>query len=196
MGQGKAYGVEDADLVVLASPVGTFEKIVQEIAPHLKKGAVLTDVGSVKGKLVKADRAGTSRRRATMCPAIRSPAGRSPAWPKQRKTLFQGRRCILTPTPKTDKKALASVREVWTAAGAVVIEMDADLHDKVFGAVSHLPHVAAFAMMCAVAELNTGTEDYLAVFRGRLPGFHAHRGKLSGNVEGYLPHEQGESSSR
>jgi prephenate dehydrogenase len=76
--------------------------------------------------------------------------------------LFDGRRCILTPTPKTDKKALASVREIWTLAGAVVTEMDADLHDKVFGAVSHLPHVAAFAMMCAVAELNTGTQDYLA----------------------------------
>jgi prephenate dehydrogenase len=76
-------------------------------------------------------------------------------------TLFEGRRCILTPTARTDRKALESVRDMWTAAGAAVTVMDADLHDRVFAAVSHLPHVAAFAMMSAVADLNTGTRDYL-----------------------------------
>ena len=161
MGQGKAYGVEDADLVVLASPVGTFEKIVQDIAPHLKKGAVLTDVGSVKASLITAIEqvlpAGCHYVPGHPIAGLEK-SGVAEATDK----LFDGRRCILTPTPKTDKKALASVREIWTLAGAVVTEMDADLHDKVFGAVSHLPHVAAFAMMCAVAELNTGTQDYLA----------------------------------
>jgi prephenate dehydrogenase len=161
IGQGKAYGVEDADLVVLASPVGTFEKIVQEIAPHLKKGAVLTDVGSVKASLIKA----IERVLPAECQYVPGHpiAGREKSGVAEAtENLFEGRRCILTPTPRTDNKALASVREVWTAAGAVVVEMDADLHDKVFGAVSHLPHIAAFAMMCAVAELNTGTQDYLA----------------------------------
>ncbi len=160
MGEGPSHAVEDADLVVLASPVGTFEHIVREIGPHLKKGAILTDVGSVKGALIK-----------KIEDSVPSGIHYVPAHPiagreksgvaESSETLFQGRRCILTPTVGTDRQALEAVREMWIAAGAEVTDMDADLHDKVFAAVSHLPHVAAFAMMCAVSELNTGTEDYL-----------------------------------
>jgi prephenate dehydrogenase len=160
MGNGATYAVEDADLVLLASPVGTFEKIVREIGPRLKPGAILTDVGSVKGALIK-----------TIEDAVAAGSHYVPAHPiagreksgvaESTETLFQGRRCILTPTAKTDPRALETVRGMWQAAGAEVTVMDADLHDKIFAAVSHLPHVAAFAMMCAVAELNTGTEDYV-----------------------------------
>ena len=160
MGQGKAYGVEEADLVVLASPVGTFETIVREIGPHLKKGAVLTDVGSVKAGLISV----IEEFLPAGCHYVPGHpiAGREKSGVAEAtENLFEGRRCILTPTSKTDRKAIESVKTVWTAAGALVTEMDADLHDKVFGAVSHLPHVAAFAMVCAVAELNTGTQNYL-----------------------------------
>lgn len=160
MGQGSAYGVEDADLVVLASPVGTFVKIVREITPHLKKGAIVSDVGSVKGKLVKQIEdflpAGVH-----YVPAHPIAGREKSGVAEATETLFEGRRCIITPTAKTDKKAVDAVHEMWRASGAHVSIMDADLHDKIFAAVSHLPHVAAFAMMCAVAELNTGTEDYL-----------------------------------
>ena len=160
MGQGPAYGVEDADLVVLASPVGTFGKIVSEIGPHLKPGAILTDVGSVKGALIK--KIESSILPGSHYVPAHPIAGREKSGvTESTETLFQGRRCILTPTARTDQKALEAVRDMWTAAGAEVTVMDADLHDKVFAAVSHLPHVAAFAMMCAVAELNTGTEDYI-----------------------------------
>ena len=160
MGQGSSYAVEEADLVVLASPVGTFEKIVCEIGPHLKKGAVVTDVGSVKGALIRKieDTIPAGRHYVPAHPiAGREKSGVAEAT----ETLFRDRRCILTPTDRTDKKALEAVRNLWSAAGAEVTVMDADLHDKVFAAVSHLPHVAAFAMICAVAELNTGTEDYI-----------------------------------
>jgi prephenate dehydrogenase len=160
MGQGTAQGVEEADLVVLASPVGAFDRIVADIAPHLKKGAVLTDVGSVKAKLIalieKTIPAGTH-----YVPAHPIAGREKSGVAEAAETLFQNRRCILTPTSRTDKKALDTVREMWTACGATVTLMDADLHDKVFAAVSHLPHVAAFAMMSAVAELNTGNEGYL-----------------------------------
>ncbi len=152
--------VAESDLVVLASPVGTFEKIVREIGPCLKPGAILTDVGSVKGALIK-----------KMEAAIPHGSHYVPAHPiagrersgveESTEVLFQGRRCVLTPTARTDGKALDIVRDMWKAAGAEITIMDADLHDKVFAAVSHLPHVAAFAMMSAVSELNTGTEDYL-----------------------------------
>jgi prephenate dehydrogenase len=160
MGNGPAQSVEDADLVVLASPVGAFEKIVNEIGPHLKQGAVLTDVGSVKGAVIKKIESAISPG-SHYVPAHPIAGREKSGVAESTDTLFQGRRCILTPTERTDQKALAAVREMWTAAGAEVTVMDADLHDKVFAAVSHLPHVAAFAMMCAVAELNTGSEDYL-----------------------------------
>ncbi len=160
MGQGPAYGVEDADLVVLATPVGMFEKIVVEIGSRFKNGAILTDVGSVKGNLM-------ARIKKILPPGVHFVpahpiAGREKSGvAESTETLFQGRRCILTPTDKTDKKAVEAVSALWAAAGAEVTVMDAELHDKVFAAVSHLPHVAAFAMMCTVGELNTGTEDYL-----------------------------------
>jgi prephenate dehydrogenase len=160
MGKGSTYAVEDADLVVLASPVGTFEKIVPEIGPHLKQGAILTDVGSVKGALIK--KIEDSIPPGSHYVPAHPIAGREKSGvAESTETLFQGRRCILTPTARTDQKALEAVRDMWTAAGAEVSVMDAGLHDKVFAAVSHLPHVAAFAMICAVAELNTGTEDYI-----------------------------------
>lgn len=160
IGQGPAYGVEDADLVVLASPVGTFGKIVRDIVPYLKKGAVLSDVGSVKGKLI--DMIEDSLPAGACYVPAHPIAGREKSGVREAtETLFQGRRCILTPTVKTDKEALEKVRSMWSSIGAKVTIMDADLHDKVFAAVSHLPHIAAFAMICAVAELKTGNEDYL-----------------------------------
>jgi prephenate dehydrogenase len=161
LGQGTTHAVEDADLVVLASPVGTFETVVREIGPHLKNGSILTDVGSVKGELV--------RKIEDLLPGGTRYVPGHPIAGKEKfgvaeasDTLFRGAKCILTPTKKTNAQALDAVREVWTAAGAQVIVMDADMHDKVFAAVSHMPHVAAFAMMSAVAGLNTGDEDYLA----------------------------------
>lgn len=160
MGQGPAYGVEDADLVVLATPVGMFEKIVSEIGPRFKNGAVLTDVGSVKGKLI--ERIEKVLPHGVHFVPAHPIAGREKSGvAESTEALFRERRCILTPTDRTDKKAVEAVRALWEAAGANVTVMDAALHDKVFAAVSHLPHVAAFAMMCAVGELNTGTEDYL-----------------------------------
>lgn len=68
-------------------------------------------------------------------------------------TLFSGARCILTPTTHTDPEALKVVRKIWELAGSIVLEMDPFLHDKILGAVSHLPHVAAFALMTALADV-------------------------------------------
>jgi prephenate dehydrogenase len=160
MGQSPMRAVEGADLVILASPVGTFETVTRELGPHLKKGAILTDVGSVKGELV--------RKIEALLPAGVHYVPGHPIAGKEKfgvseasETLFRGAKCILTPTQKTDPQALDAVNEMWKTAGANVIVMDPDVHDRIFAAVSHMPHVAAFAMMCTVAELNTGTEDYI-----------------------------------
>jgi prephenate dehydrogenase len=160
MGQAPAAAVEGADLVVIASPVGAFERIVAEIGPKLKKGAILTDVGSVKGELVK-------RIEALLPPGVHYVPGHPIAGKEKHgvaeasETLFDGARCILTPTAKTDPQALDAVKAIWVAAGATVVLMDADAHDHIFAAVSHLPHAAAFAMVNMVAEFNAGEENYI-----------------------------------
>jgi prephenate dehydrogenase len=158
--QSLASAVAGADLVILATPVGTFEKIVREIGHHLKPGAILTDVGSVKGGLINSIESALPPG-CHYVPAHPIAGRERSGVSESTDRLFQGRRCVLTPTAQTDEKALNAIRDMWKAAGADITVMEAELHDKVFAAVSHLPHVAAFAMMLAVAELNTGTDDYL-----------------------------------
>jgi prephenate dehydrogenase len=67
--------------------------------------------------------------------------------------LFKGARCILTPTKRTNSTALERVKQLWEEAGSIILTMDPHLHDQILGAVSHLPHVAAFALMNALSEL-------------------------------------------
>jgi len=154
------HAVEGADLVVLASPVGTFEQLVYEIGPHLERGAILIDVGSVKGRMVhRIEEILPKEIQFVPCHPI---AGKEKFGVfEATEKLFRGTNCILTPTKRTESAALNMLREVWITAGANVIIMDPDMHDEIFAAVSHMPHVAAFAMMCAVAELSTGTDNYL-----------------------------------
>lgn len=161
MGRDSAHAVEHADLVVLATPVGTFESIVREIAPHLKKGALLTDVGSVKGGLVRTIEG-------LLPPGIHYVPGHPIAGREKHgvgaasENLFQGAKCIITPTAKTDAKALDAVTALWTQAGMNVVIMDPEQHDHIFAAVSHLPHAAAYAMVSTVAEFSAGEENYIS----------------------------------
>lgn len=160
MGQSSSHAVEHADLVVLATPVGTFDPIVREIAPHMKKGAILTDVGSVKGALVR-----TIER--LLSDGIHYVPGHPIAGREKHgvdaaiETLFQGAKCIITPTERTEAGPLDAVRALWTAAGMNVMTMDPEQHDHIFAAVSHLPHAAAYAMVNTVAEFSAGAENYI-----------------------------------
>ncbi|MFO0701509.1 MAG: prephenate dehydrogenase/arogenate dehydrogenase family protein [Nitrospira sp.] len=145
-------GVRGADLVVLATPVDTYERHLQEWAHCLAPGAVVSDVGSVKGTLVE-------RSEAAM-PAGVHFVGAHPIAGKEKTgvaagsdQLFKGARCILTPTKRTDATALERVRQLWEETGSIMLTMDPHLHDQILGAVSHLPHVAAFALMNALSEL-------------------------------------------
>ncbi len=145
-------GVDGADLVVLATPVDTYERHLKEWGAHLKPGTIVSDVGSVKGRLVD-----VSER---LLPEGVSFVGAHPVAGKEKTGvaagsdhLFVGARCILTPTPRTNPEALEKIRAMWELAGSRVLTMDPYLHDKILGAVSHLPHVAAFALMTALAEL-------------------------------------------
>ena len=147
-------GVKHADLIVLATPVDTYGRHLKEWAACLKTGAVVTDVGSVKGALVEQSEG--------MMPSGVHFVGAHPIAGKEKtgvaagsEQLFVGARCILTPTKRTDRQALEQVRAMWEETGSIVLTMDPYLHDKILGAVSHLPHVAAFALMNALVDIRT-----------------------------------------
>ena len=147
-----AEAASGSDLLLLATPVDTFEDAVKTCAPRLSRAAIVTDVGSVKGRLV-------TRLEALVSDDI-AVVGGHPIAGKEKSgvdaatlDLFRGARCILTPTPRTNPDALAKIRRLWEYTGAQVSEMDPDLHDRVLGAVSHLPHIVAYALVNAVAAI-------------------------------------------
>jgi len=163
-------GVAGADLVVLATPVDTYERHLKDWGPGLAPEAIVTDVGSVKGPLV-GQAEGLVPERAHFVGA-HPIAGREKTGAAAGSVdLFKGARCILTPTARTNARALEAVRGIWEAAGSVVLSMDPFLHDRVLGAVSHLPHVAAFALINALTEVKerrTPELDLLAYAGGGL----------------------------
>jgi prephenate dehydrogenase len=144
--------VRDADLVVLATPVDTYQRQLQTWGSALPSGCIVTDVGSVKGELV-----GLAER---LIPAHARFVGAHPIAGKEKTgvtagspDLFRGAKCVLTPTQRTDAEALGTVRLLWETAGSTVISMDPFLHDRLLGAVSHLPHVAAYCLINALTEV-------------------------------------------
>ena len=141
-----AEAVAGADLVVLCVPVGAMEAIAKEIAPHLKAGACVSDVGSVKQAVI-----------AAVAPHIPADVAFVPAHPLAGTehsgprsgfaTLFQNRWCLLTPTETSTPDATARLRALWEGMGANVDEMDAAHHDLVLAVVSHTPHLIAYTMV-------------------------------------------------
>ncbi len=136
-----------ADCILLALPVGETEAVLNHLAPHLKAGAIVTDAGSTKLNVIAAARAALGPRFADFVPG-HPIAGSEQSGPgAARADLYQGKKVVLTPQADTRADAVATVKTLWQAAGAQVETLDADLHDRVFAAVSHLPHLAAFALV-------------------------------------------------
>jgi len=146
-----ARAVRDADLVLVAAPVAQFERIFREIAPALKPEAVVTDGGSTKRDVVAAARAVLGGRLARFVPAHpvagaeKSGAGAASA------ELFRGRRVVLTPLAENEAGAIERVEAAWAACGARLSHMSPEEHDGVLAAVSHLPHLLAYALVDDIA---------------------------------------------
>lgn len=152
--------VKDADLVVLCSPVGAIVDRCREMAPHLKSGCLVTDVGSVKAPLVR-DIEPLLPDGVHYVPAHPIAGAEKSGLDAATDDLYDGARCILTPTAKTDPGALERVRKFWQDVGMQVQTLDAEEHDFIYGAVSHLPHVVAFALINTVGQIKTGTQENL-----------------------------------
>lgn len=142
--------VADSDLVVLATPVGTAVGQLAELAPIAGPTTIFTDVGSVKKTLVDAAEAcGLGQRFVGAHPLAGSEASGAAAADID---LFCDKVCVLTPGPNTDPAALAGMQELWEAIGSRVITMQAEAHDEALALTSHLPHMAAFALVLAAAK--------------------------------------------
>jgi prephenate dehydrogenase len=148
-----AEAVRAADVVLLAVPVLRTAEALAAVLGHLKPGAVVTDVGSTK-QSVLADVARICGTLPGWFVAAHPIAGTEKSGVAAGAAdLFCGKRLILTPHAGQDAQALATVRALWQAAGARVVEMDASRHDAVFAATSHLPHLLAFSFVDMLARL-------------------------------------------
>jgi cyclohexadieny/prephenate dehydrogenase len=149
--------VKVADLVVLCVPVGVMGEVAQQIAPHLKPGATLSDVGSVKRAVIEA-----------VTPFVPEGVHFIPAHPLAGSEksgpesgyaeLFDNRWSLIVPTDNTDPQAIEKMSEYWKVLGANVAQMDADHHDLVLAVTSHAPHLIAYTMVGVADDLARVTE--------------------------------------
>jgi len=163
-------GVAGADMVFIATPVCIIADITAAIAPHLVPGAVVTDGGSVKAEIVSACE--------PLMPEGRYFVGGHPIAGTENSgvdasfsTLYRGKRCIITPTDKTDVRALEKVSKMWQLAGSEVVLMDPVKHDKVVAAISHLPHMVAYSLVNSVGDYDGCNENILKYSAGGFRDF-------------------------
>jgi prephenate dehydrogenase len=149
----------DADFVLIATPVGILKTIANSIKENLKKGALVTDVGSVKGSIVAEIE--------TVMPENVFYVGSHPIAGSEKSgiddakaELFNKALCILTPTDKSNSNAAASIKSTWERIGARVETMSPSLHDEIYAAVSHLPHIVSYALVNAINDINPNHIGY------------------------------------
>ncbi len=158
-----AHAARDADLIILAAPVGANAALAAAIAPALKPGTIVTDVGSVKQAVIDA-----------VAPHLPAGVHLVPAHPVAGTEesgpeagfaeLFEGRWCILTPPPGTDAEATARVAAMWRAVGSDVDEMESRHHDMVLAITSHLPHLIAYTIVGTATELENTLQQEVIKF--------------------------------
>jgi cyclohexadieny/prephenate dehydrogenase len=142
----------DADLVVLCTPVGTYADLAATIAPHLKPGCIVSDVGSIKQTVLR-DIGPHLPDGVHLVPG-HPIAGTEHSGPESGfAELFQGRWCILTPPPGANEAAVAKVAELWRRVGSMVEIMEASHHDRVLAITSHLPHLIAYTIVGTATDL-------------------------------------------
>ncbi len=163
-----AEAVQDADLVVLCTPLGVYGSIAESLAPALKPGAIVSDVGSCK-EIMFTDVAPHLPEGVHMVPG-HPVAGTEHSGPQAGfAELFESRWCILTPGPETDAGAVERVSELWRRAGMTVETMDAAHHDQVLALTSHLPHLIAYTIVGTATDL--GDDLKKEVFKFSAGGF-------------------------
>lgn len=152
----------DADIVLLATPVGEMPALFAAIAPKLGPVAIVTDAGSTKQDVIEAARGALGAAFPRFVPAHPIAGSERSGAAAASASLFRGRQVVLTPAPETEAAAIDRVRECWTRCGATVSLLAADRHDALLSAVSHLPHLLAFALIGELAG-RSDAADYWRV---------------------------------
>ncbi|HEX7232226.1 MAG TPA: prephenate dehydrogenase [Candidatus Binatia bacterium] len=137
------------DFLMMGTPVQTIVPLTEAFLPRLEPGCIISDVGSVKGDIVRGMERILPRQIAFVAG---HPIAGSEQWGARaaRANLFVNHRCVLTPTKKTDRKALNKIAKLWRDIGAKVEIMSPDVHDRLLGVISHLPHVLVYALVNAL----------------------------------------------
>ncbi len=149
----------NSELIVLATPMGVFEKILMPIVSFLREGTIVIDVGSVKKQVVESLE--------KILPPHAHFIGTHPIAGSDRKgfeyakgDLFRSAKVILTPTERTDKPSLDKIAKMWEKLGAVVEIMSADTHDKIYALMSHLPHLVSFSLVNTIDKIDKNLINY------------------------------------
>ena len=148
----------NADLVLIAAPVAQFLKLFREVATVLGPKALITDAGSTKRDVVAAARASLGRKIAQFVPAHPIAGAEKSGAEAASAALFRERRVVLTPLPENSESAVKKIHAAWSACGARIARMNPEEHDAVLGAVSHLPHLLAYALVHEFAMRETGEQ--------------------------------------
>lgn len=151
--------VRDADLVVLAAPVDRIIELAQQIAPHVRPGCWVTDVGSTKGALTRTAHAALAGR-GHFVGAHPMAGSEKTGWENGHADLFRGRICFVTPLRETDPSALEGVARFWSALDAEVTTVDPDAHDEIVAHISHLPQMLATTLCTFLAQQNPGWRNF------------------------------------
>ena len=149
---GDASSVAGADLVLIAAPVAQTEALLRELAPYLQVGTVVTDAGSTKSDVVQAARAALGDKIAQFVPG-HPIAGREQNGPEAALAdLYRGKKVVITALPENNPNDIAKVAAAWQHCGALIHHLSAEEHDAIFAAVSHLPHMLAYALVSDIAS--------------------------------------------
>lgn len=146
-----AHEIEDADIVLVATPVAQMPEIFSRIAPYLGSNTIVTDGGSTKGDVVAAARAAFGDRVSQFVPAHPIAGAENSGPNAARGNLFLGKKVVVTPLPENSDDALDHIKRAWSRCGADIYELTPEAHDRVFAAVSHLPHLLSYALVHELA---------------------------------------------
>lgn len=149
----------DAALVVIASPVDRIVPLAQQISRSLPAGAIVTDVGSVKGEIARLGHR-TLSPHAHFIGAHPMAGSEKTGWEHGTAGLFNRRTCFVTPVPESDERAVATVAEFWHALGSEVVTVDADKHDEIVAHISHLPQVIASSLCAFLATKDPAWRNF------------------------------------
>ena len=198
--QDPAVAVRDADLVLVSTPVAQFHAVFSGIAANLAGGALVIDAGSTKQDVVAAARSALGGRIAQFVPSHPIAGAEASGAAAARADLFAGKRVVLAPLPENPQASVEAAAAAWETCGARIFRMSAVEHDAVFAAVSHLPHVLAFALVHEVAGRANGGQLFGYAAGGfrdftRIASSHpemwrdicvANHAALVGELDGYI----------